>query len=75
MTTALRRRLDALRALAERPVTEGERSAAEAAIGRLLARLGEPSATRRRGGAHGHQEATGAACRASAADGRHHRLR
>ena len=41
MTTALRRRLDSLRRLAERPGTPGEGEAAQAAIGRLLARLGE----------------------------------
>lgn len=41
MTTALRRKLDSLRRLAERPGTPGEGAAAEAAIDRLLEHLGE----------------------------------
>jgi hypothetical protein len=41
MTTALCRRLDSLRRLADRPGTAAEGIAAEAAIERLLRRLGE----------------------------------
>jgi hypothetical protein len=41
MTTALRRKLASLRALAERPGTPGEGDAARAAIGRVLERLGD----------------------------------
>jgi hypothetical protein len=41
MTTALRRRVQALRRLAERPGTTGEGIAAELAIERILRRLGD----------------------------------
>jgi hypothetical protein len=45
MTSVLRRKLDALRRLAEHPTTPAdEAAAAELAIGRILLRLGEPSA-------------------------------
>jgi hypothetical protein len=41
MTTALHRKLESLRRLAERPGTEGEGIAAEEAIQRILAKLGD----------------------------------